>query len=256
LQYQSEHHGITGIDHARHGTLNSELSVLQKAYFSHQPVDYDTCERIVAYALHYAAKHAAIWRSIASIMKIEGQDEFVLNSIGTGPGSEVFGMLCGMPGIEALQVRFVGLEREGAWRDLFEIARTEFAAKTGIILNGFLTNDPRNLEREGVTIGSFVLSDAARRSEVGTLLTAIREAVAVQEVYFLDFAVYTTSDGTSEFVTVPIQKAGFKVTVSSLNDDHTISKAIRQEMDRCRPIYCRRPIRDNLPLKLYRVQLR
>lgn len=258
LRFQQEHLGIQRMSQARHDHLHEVLYELEKAYFNHAAIEYDDPDRMIAYTMHFAAKHAVVWRTLARKFSVEEDEsvDWTLNSIGTGPGSEIFGMLCGLPGVEDLNVFFVGLERELAWRELFEIAREEFILRTGVDLTGFVTNDSANLRRNGQTIGSFVLSDAARRSEAGQLLQDIRDLTDGDEAWFLGFDIYPTGPGTTEFVNAPLKRAGFRANFTQLKAEKEYPDAVRAEMDGCDPLFCKRQIKDQLPLTFYRVRLR
>ncbi|OJU62517.1 MAG: hypothetical protein BGO01_08555 [Armatimonadetes bacterium 55-13] len=258
LRFQAECLGINGIDGARHNVLNQELTHLKEAYFAEDGIEYDSPDRMVAYTLHFAPKHAVIWRCMAQRFTSSGEGEdWKLNAIGPGPGSELFGILCGLPDAENLNIDFVGLEREGAWRDLFEIAREEFILRTGLKIDGFLTNDPKNLEPEGQVIGSLVLSDAARHGELVKLAQDISGATSSGEGWFLDFNYKVPmGNGTREFLNQPLRRAGFATRDDPLKDDLQLAKAIRDEMADCNHLYCTRPVKENLPLNFYKVRLR
>jgi hypothetical protein len=178
-----------------------------------------------------------------------------INSLGTGPGSEIFGMLCGTPGVPKPNVEFVGLEREEAWRDLFEIARDEFAARTDVLLDGFLTDEPTHMHDRGFTFGSFVLSDAARRAESASLVQSVRDTTSVDRAFFLDFSKYSTSPESSDDAGNPLRRAGYRVDAKKMADP-SISILIRREIAACNPIYCKRNIKSELFLTMYTVHLR
>ncbi len=257
LRYQEEHLGIR-MSSERHRVLLDKLYEVQTSYFGFDPPEYTDPDILVAYTLHFAPKHAVIWRCIGQRLNFEDDGaDWALNSIGTGPGSEVFGLVCALPPSSNIGVSVVGLERQDAWRDVFEIARDEYRLRTGTPLNALLTNTPTELAPDGQVIGSLVLSEAMKRGDVVKLIEGIRANTTSNETWFLDYNYpIQISENVKEFVDAPLKRAGFRCNFSGLKDDLALSEAIRSEMDACDPLYCRRQIKDSQPLTLYTINLR
>lgn len=257
LRFQKQHLGIS-MDRDRHDALHTHLHAVQKSYWDGLPPKYDCSDTIISYGLHFAPKHAVIWRTIGRRMRAaKDQVSWELNSIGTGPGSEIFGLLCGIPNVEKIKISFVGLDREVAWDPLFEIALEEFRSRTGVDIDGFLTNDPKNLLPGGQVIGSLVLSEAMKQGQAIDLMKGIRDVTTSTKAMFLDFNyAIEVSPNEKKFIDNVLRHGGFPTDPAKLREDLSLAEEIRLEMKNCSPLFCKRKINDKLPLTLFTVQLR
>jgi hypothetical protein len=259
LEYQMDQKGISGINKARAIQLESSLHNLQSAYFGCDPVSYSDLDRRLAYTLNYAPKHAVIWRELVQNKKLVNSwaREWNLNSIGPGPGSDVFGILAGSNLQFGDTVTISGLEEEETWRDLFEIASKKYRKETGIQLEVFQTNKCSFLNPRGQVFGSFVLSDAARSRKLGKLLEELVGVTGDETAQFLDFPLFTEGPDGSAFLIDKIRALGFKCTRTPLPQmSLNLKEAISKEMSGCQPLYCQTSIKEEPKVDLLTVTLR
>ena len=73
LRYQETELGITQMSPSRTQALSIARSELQSAYGRQDAVDYSDPDRLIAYVLHFAPKHAVIWRELAGTYEWRGK---------------------------------------------------------------------------------------------------------------------------------------------------------------------------------------
>lgn len=253
LRFDREVLGNGPMTPARHARLHQVLSDLQTAYFQDGAIDYSDPDRIVAYTLSFAPKHALIWRELAKQWTLSS-DRWRLNSIGPGPGSDIIGMLCGVPGADQVTVDIVGLEAEESWRQMLDFTRETFLDLTGMSFELLMTKDSDYLHPEGQIIGSLVLTDAARNGTLANLLSDICRCTAKSEMWFLDFPTFTCPQSGKSNIKEAIRKCGLDCRWSYVPDLNLgIKEVIAGQIDSCDPIYCKRTVSDEPKVSLFKV---
>lgn len=211
----------------------------------------------MAYVLHFAPKHAVIWKRLAAAYSWTGRSHgrWQWNDIGAGPGSEVFGLLCGLPDLKETTFDVVAVDQEGAWRDVFEIARDIFIKRTGTEFDALYTNDIRNIHPRGQTIGSFCLSDAGRNGSIAGLLSGLGATSEIKECRFLDFPSYKAGTGTV-YVNKAVSASGFACSYDHLPDMKlNLSDAINAEIADCPTVYCAAKVNAEPLANMHRIRL-
>lgn len=260
LRYQEECLGCP-MTPRRSRELDEKLAEVQASYFGCPPPTYVNPTALVAYTLHFAPKHAVIWRQLAASFTWDEEPapgfEWKVNSIGTGPGSEVFGMLCGLPGPQDMTASVVGLEIADVWRDVFDIAIDEFNQRSTRTVTGFLTNDASNLHAEGDVVGSLVLSEEAKRGGIVKLIENVRDNTNAKTALFLDYNYKIgPTEETKRWLKDPIVEAGFPCWDERIKDAEALALILQAEADGCSPLYCARSFNHVQPFNFYRVKLR
>lgn len=156
---------------------NVVLPEIQQSYFNATSPDYSGLERRLAYCLHLAPRHAVIWRHYVRKSESFLLEKSKLNSIGTGPGSEVIGILAACEHHPGSIVEVVCLEREATWREMFECVVNEFNRRSSFELVATFTDDPDNLIPGAPVVGSCVLSELGRERRITSFYEVVGKTV-------------------------------------------------------------------------------
>lgn len=173
--------------------LHHEHGVLSAAYDDAKEIKYDTLERRLAYTMFYAPKHAYLWKTYANC-NWDPRKILRLNSLGTGPGSELVGLA------EAFRTRGLGaveavcLEREDAWRFIAHRVFRRYEA-LGVRFSVLWVVDSSNFRRNQHVVGSFVLSELARQGALDLLRSQMTGSVGPALATFIDGAAVKTNTG-------------------------------------------------------------
>lgn len=180
-----------------------ELSSLKQAYFGTNPVDYSSPLRRYVYLRNFAPKHAIVWRTyVRNNLKwrMDARKVYQFNAVGTGPASEVIGILEGIDWNEkSPPVEPVCLETETGWFEAGEIVARLYREKRGLPLKIKYTSSPGDMIKSAYVFGSMVISDLARGGNVYEVLDAIREAVRPAQGLFLDTTVCKLPSGVTAY---------------------------------------------------------
>lgn len=236
---------------ANHGISPEDESVrvswesLRSAYWSAEKPDYGDAITCAAYALCYAPKHAIMWRELTLRFPAKFRDNKLYNSLGTGPGSELIGLLEGAnSGRRRVEIRC--LEPEETWREIFELVCAEYSRERDCFLDVQYSRNPDVLTR-GPVIGSLVLSEVGRHGSIKEYLDQIGRYVAPAVGFFLDFPSCPRTGGANLDIRGHLQS---KATY--IPDLHIgLWKTINQEMRLCRPLYCERKLREEPKMCIY-----
>ena len=107
LRYLSQE----ALTHAQVTAFNASLKVIKQGYRNHFPIDYSDETTRLAYMISFAPRHAIIWREyVAKSAPTFTQFPLSMNSIGTGCGSEIIGVLEGL--------RILGHSGDSNWKCL------------------------------------------------------------------------------------------------------------------------------------------
>lgn len=224
--------------------------MLRAAYGRGEPVDYSDWKRRVAYLMHYAPKHAVIWRQYAQGRKIAENGNIRLNSVGTGPGSEIIGWLEGTTWRAPGTLHLVCLEAEEGWREILEIVLDEYQTRAGRAINNLMTNTPANLMAQQRVIGSFVLSDLGRQDSLDSFVHGLAQHIGPARGLFLDAPAFRDAAGDSHLISQCVA-CGYTHLPS---DGFHCMQAINDEMDACDPIFCYHRIVSEPSLNVFRIR--
>ncbi|MFM9872278.1 MAG: hypothetical protein ACKVQS_02290 [Fimbriimonadaceae bacterium] len=235
LDYQKQVLGISTFTPELIAQYRDTQVDLGAKYFKNASIDYSDPITRIAYTLHYAPKHATVWRELAKSFswKKAVPREWSLNSIGPGPGSDIFGMLSAIPKLDGVQISVFGLEEEEGWREIYEIARDKFIELSGRPFESIMTNNLVNLNRSGQIIGSFVLTDAARNNSAKLLLQGLSNFSNSPNAMFLDFSSYLCPvTGESIYISNLINEVCRNCKWDYLPETHSsLGDALRQDVD-------------------------
>jgi len=165
--------------------LQEEHQALSSGYADAEPINYQTLERRLAYAMFYAPKHAYVWREYG---RQEWNDRQVLrlNSFGTGPGSEIIGLAEHLRPGGLRRVEAVCLEREDSWRNLAHRVFQRYQEETGVEMNVLWVTDSSYFRRNQHLVGSFVLSELARESLLSQFRAEMVKRIGPARGTFID----------------------------------------------------------------------
>lgn len=167
-----------------------------------KPVSYVADEAKLAYLLVFAPRHAIYWRHYCREKQFRGFSGMTLNSVGTGPASEVVGFLEGATLLVEhdendkpvpFVVNLTACDTEVTWRPVQDAVAQEYR-RTGRVINPRWTNDVANLLPATVTLASYLLSDLARQNAIEACLSAMRDSVKPTLGIFLDTATFKRED--------------------------------------------------------------
>jgi len=235
LRYLRQNHGLSGISKQLEQRLCNELARLRQDYRKGIPIDYSDKHRRVAYALHYAPKHAVIWREYAHLFGHTANQNLDLNLLGPGPGSELFGWLEGIDWANPGAVAIACIEKEKSWLEFLQCATAMYQETTGIAIKGTFSTDSSKMIKGAHLLGSFVLTDMGRSGELHTLGRLVASANRPLTATFLDAPAYTNKQGATCLVSTE-PALGF-TSLKGYGPD--LRAAILREMDACKPLCCR-----------------
>lgn len=212
---------------------SAELSALAQAYYGAAAVDYSSDLRKYVYLKSYAPKYALVWRTYIRLKQPWIMDEravWQFNSIGTGPASEVIGVMESMNWAgKSPRTEVVCLESERTWDEVGKIVAELYRIKTGRDLALFYTDDVGRLIRRGEVFGSMVVSDMARAGTVQKSMAAIQSSVTPAKGLFLDTIQYTTPHGATARVSDQI--AAYRGWFVNFNQEG-LGEVMRSEMEK------------------------
>jgi hypothetical protein len=175
--------------------IQEAYACITKGFFGPAPVDYSEPNRRIAYSLHYAPKHAYLWRRYArTVWTPPTQASVILNSLGTGPASEIVGLADAYRGWGLNRLTAYCYDRLDAWCRLAQAVVARYSQTTGfeIELNWVSSIDSFCQGRH--LVGSFVLSEVIRQQKIGSFLDCLASAVPGASSTFLEPTGVTTLD--------------------------------------------------------------
>lgn len=180
---------------------NGELESLRGSYGGCVAVDYSSALRKYVYLKNYAAKHALVWRVYISKMysdwSLEDNEKIGLNSIGSGPASEIIGIAESMEWGQDAQLKVTCLEGDLGWATAGRIVADLYRNKTKRIIELNYTDKAADLLREGLVVGSMVVTDLARAGRDRQVLAEVCEYVKPASGLFLDAKAYRSEFSTN-----------------------------------------------------------
>lgn len=214
------------------------IPAFQADCFSHESLAYSELDRRLAYGLHFAPKHALIWRRYLNEMPNSSLRKCTrFNSIGTGPGSEIIGILEASDVPNASEIEIVCLEREQEWREIFESVMSTYLLRSNLKVSWTYTDDPQHLLVGAPVVGSCVLSELGRERRITSFRKAIFKRVGGVRARFLDFPSFPRDDGTKYIEDII---PGCKV-IKLYEKDWNLMGELNAEMNACQPCHCRVP---------------
>lgn len=212
------------------------IPAFQRDCFSSESLSYEGLNRRLAYGFHFAPKHAVVWRRyLLSPMKSPLRTYKRFNSIGTGPGSEIIGILEASLVPKDEKVEIVCLEREQEWREIFEAIMETYLDRSGRNVDWTYTNDPEHLMKGAPVVGSCVLSELGREKRISSFLEEMREQVGPVRARFLDFPSFPRETGT-RYIEDAIPGCS---VIKIYERGWDLRGELNAEMDNLEPCYCK-----------------
>ncbi len=236
VKFLNSHHGVPICGNLEN-LLNVEFNILQKLYYDEAQIDYTSVGRMASYSMHFAPRHAVIWRQwLRSVDKSSLFNAERLNSIGTGPGSELIGIAAASKLPPGSSIEVMCLERNEGWRELLDIVITDFNSQSPVKIKHTFTDKVERLFVGAPVIGSCVLSEFGRDKKIVSFLEQIANVVGNVRGRFLDFPQYPV-DGKTPFIEDVINRYAPTCEIHKLKEETWgMQAAVADEQGSCTPL--------------------
>ena len=210
------------------------FKTLRSQFGKSDKIDYSDDMSRLAYMLHYAPKHAIMWREYMRKKNTVASRNLTVNSLGTGPGSELIGIMEGVRSGEDVTWSWFCHDSESGWLPLLSTVAEEYAKVTNVPFVVNLVDDVSGLSRGNLVIGSFLLSEIVKQPEYRKFQKVLKEAVGPTVGRFLDITKCRLEDGSEPFLS-DVYRFGFENLKKS---EVPLKEVINNEMATCGHSHC------------------
>jgi len=195
LDHLEEETGSRTVDDDLRRRLCDQMNQLSKVFRGPDPIRYDSLERRLAYTMYYAPKHAYLWKFYARA-QWEPRKILRLNSLGTGPASELIGLGEAMRDRGLVRIEARCLEREHTWRRLAHRVFYRYTEVSPVSIRREWVSDSQNFMPRWHLVGSFVLSELVRDGAISSLVPAMRQRIPGSRATFIDELMVMVATGS------------------------------------------------------------
>jgi hypothetical protein len=224
-----------------------EIRKLQKAYQEDATVSYVDPFTRFAYCMHFAPKHAVIWRYLTRTLQSSYGDNVCLNFCGFGPASELIGVLEGCNLEDGASFDIAAFDSESGWNDIGTHIVETYSDKRGISIRCNYSSFADNLHPQTMMFGSFILSDMARSGQLGNIRSLVPSEKRPLQAQFLDFPMYTDKQNKRVLLSNTLNCAWMSLKNRGLNP----LPDVINEYENCDSIRCDIGIPSKLSLNVF-----
>lgn len=224
LDHLEEETGSRTVGDNLRGRLCDQLDQLAKAFRGPDPIRYDSLERRLAYTMYYAPKHAYLWKSYARALW-EPRKILRLNSLGTGPASELIGLAEAMRDAGLVRIEAQCLEREHTWRRLAHRVCYRYTEASHVSIRREWVSDSQSFTPRWHLVGSFVLSELVRDGAIRSLVPAMRQRIPGSRATFIDGLSVMVATGSEHLCDIVKPDAWFAFSKLGIECEIEINRA-------------------------------
>ena len=177
------------IDSALEAHLSVVRDNLMSSFYRQEKIDYTRNDHQIAYSFHYAPKHATMWFLYSQTLP-KPYCGLRFNSIGTGPGSEVFGIVEAHRPAHGTVVEVCCHEENPLWTPIFNEVAVLYEQQTGVRVARTDAATIGDLWSGVPTIGSLILSEVGRSQYILDFLHELGKSVRPSNGLFLDLPTF------------------------------------------------------------------